>query len=116
MKKIIPLLLVVILLSGCTSREGSFLGGSLLYVAEQGWEDVATVLIRMGADINTRDQEGRTPLILAAGFGNNEVVKLLIKKGAYVNAKNDEKRTALNYARELYHESTVKLLLNAGAT
>ena len=39
-----------------------------------------------GADLNTKDSEGGTPLHHAAWNGHKEVAELLIEKGAVVNA------------------------------
>jgi len=55
-------------------------------------------LIEAGADVNTRDDEGRTALMIAADEGRTEVVELLIEAGANVNAKDKNGDTALMYA------------------
>jgi len=44
-------------------------------------------LLEKGADVNAKDEEGRTPLHWAAGNGYVEVARLLIEHGADVNAK-----------------------------
>ena len=56
-------------------------------VAEEGYEEIAKLLIDNGADINAKDREWDTPLHLAAEKGNTELARLLIDKGADVNAK-----------------------------
>ena len=45
-------------------------------------------LLDNGADVNARDAEGNTPLILASFYAGPECVELLIDKGADVNAAN----------------------------
>src|SRR5262245_46973751 len=45
-------------------------------------------LLADGADVNGRDDEGNTPLILASFYASPECVQLLIEKGADVNAAN----------------------------
>lgn len=51
--------------------------------------EVVRVLVRHGANVNARDQDGNTPLCTAITEhieGVKEVVKLLIECGADVNA------------------------------
>ena len=71
------------------------------------------LLLAAGADVNARDAEGNTPLILASLYASPECVKLLIQKGADVNAANKAGATALIRAATNY-EST-RLLVDAGA-
>jgi len=51
------------------------------------------LLIERGADVNTRDMLGWTPLRDAARCGHREVVKLLLEHGAQVHALNGDGRT-----------------------
>lgn len=55
-------------------------------------------LIEKGADVNAKDNDGKTPLMFASAFDNSRVVKLLIGKGADVNAKDNGGWSALIYA------------------
>lgn len=48
---------------------------------------VVCALLEAGADIEKRDDEGRTPLCLAALYGAKEALKALIGAGADVNAR-----------------------------
>jgi N-acyl-D-amino-acid deacylase len=65
------------------------------------------------ADVNARDADGNTPLLLAAVFAGPECVELLIKKGADVNATNEAGATPLIRAATNYEKA--KLLIDAGA-
>jgi HEAT repeat protein len=49
-----------------------------------------------GVDVNTRDENGSTPLILACMNAQVGVVKLLLERGADVKAKNNDGYTALS--------------------
>jgi ankyrin repeat protein len=59
---------------------------AVIAAAYQG--DVKTAMARLGegADVNARDCDGDTALMLAAERGHIELVKVLLKNGADVNA------------------------------
>ena len=72
-------------------------------------------LIKNGADVNAKDKDGNTPLMLASfGSLNSDAVKALIKAGANVNAKNNEGLTPLMLAA-IYNPDALKILIKAGA-
>jgi ankyrin repeat protein len=50
-------------------------------------KEVAELLIAAGAGVNTKTDDGWTPLQFAAKSGHKEVAELLIAEGADVNAK-----------------------------
>jgi ankyrin repeat protein len=66
-----------------------------------------------GADVNARDAEGNTPLILASLYAGPECVEMLLKRGADVNAANRAGVTALVRAATSYQKA--RLLIAAGA-
>ena len=70
-------------------------------------------LIDDGADVNARDAEGNTPLILASFYASPECVELLLEKGADANAANKAGVTALIRAATNYEKT--RLLVDAGA-
>ena len=70
-------------------------------------------LIEAGADVNARDAEGNTPLILAAFYAGPRCVELLLEKGADPNAANRSGVTALIRAATDYEKA--RLLIAAGA-
>ena len=63
--------------------------------------------------VNAKGQDGWTPLMYAALYGNVESAKLLLDRGALVNARNDAGGTALMYAVD--DLAKTKLLLERGA-
>jgi ankyrin repeat protein len=70
-------------------------------------------LIDDGADVDARDADGNTPLILAAFYARPECVALLLEKGADANAANKAGVTALIRAATNYEKT--RALVNAGA-
>lgn len=83
--------------------------------------EVAEFLLSKGADVNAREKNGATPLILAAMGGKVEidgqggVVTLLLAHKADINAKSANGMTALHVAALVGHADIVKLLLAKGA-
>lgn len=83
-------------------------------VARQDFERVRE-LIAQGADVNTPNQIGRTPLILAAYYSNGPIAELLLTKNPDLNARDKSGYTALMYAVYYQNPFLVKLLLDHGA-
>jgi ankyrin repeat protein len=80
-------------------------------------EDIYTVqcLLKEGVDINKKNVEGRTPLIMSATKGHKAIAEILIKAGADVNQANKYGATALFTAAAEGHTELVELLIAAGA-
>lgn len=77
-------------------------------------------LITKGADVNAKDDKGRTLLHITAFYGEGlELAELLISKGADVNAKANSflggGATPLLNAAEMGRTELVKLLISKGA-
>src|SRR5262245_12139917 len=74
-------------------------------------------LLERGGDMNARDAQGRTLLMLAAASDAIpiDVVKALLAKGADVNARTPTGETALGLARRHGNTPLVDLLVHAGA-
>ena len=72
-------------------------------------------LISEGQDVNSRDNEGQTPLHLAANNGHMDVAELLITKGADIGAKDKVGQIALHEAAKGGHTDVAELLIGKGA-
>ena len=72
-------------------------------------------MIRRGADVNARDRNGVTPLVLAVNLGFVEGVELLVEYKARVDDSNDAGETPLISAVHRRHAELARLLLKAGA-
>lgn len=62
------------------------------------------------ADLEKRDEHGRTPLLLAVDEGNSKKVKKLLAAGADYNVRDDFQGSPLSYAAQLGHTKIVQLL------
>lgn len=71
-------------------------------------------LIERGVSVNTADNSGNTPLIMAAKAQNLPLVDLLLSQGANINVKNNIGYTALHYALWNEDKALSKYLLQKG--
>ena len=65
--------------------------------------------------INARDENGSTPLHLAAATGNNEILWMLINQGANINTRDIDGFTPMELAAQKEHTAVVQLLQGMGA-
>lgn len=73
---------------------------SLLHAAcYDGKPEIAELLIELGADVNARERDLRTPLHHAANQGHLEVIDLLVRHGADLEAKDAKGMTALMWGQ-----------------
>ena len=91
----------------CYSKEYGF--------SESQSYDTAVSLISAGADVNARDVNGSTPLMIAANEGVSSVVELLIQNGADINVVDSFNGRAITYGVESGDYKTCNILVNAGA-
>lgn len=90
----------------------------LSIAARLGHELVATLLLRAGAQVDARDNEGRTPLIVAVGspLGQTRLAALLLRHGAAVDAGTPDGTTPLMLAAAACDLDRMRLLIAARAS
>jgi ankyrin repeat protein len=105
--------------SGATSSAvpGSFLNvnNELLSAAANGDTIAAARLLGQGADVEAKNNQGDSPLLLAARSQKAEVANLLIAKGAGLEDKNDQGDTPLIAACTVGSTALTQLLVEKGA-
>merc|ERR1711907_654401 len=85
-------------------------------VARDGDEAMVTKLLTDASNLDVADQEGHTPLMLAAWEGHTPIVKLLIGRGADLDLRNKVGNSALHLASWWGRVETMQQLLEAGAS
>ena len=85
-------------------------GTALHNAVDEGSPDVVQVLINAGADIEAKDEKGRSPLHCASSSGALPVVKMLVEAGAGVRATDNEGATCLTLAGANGHTDVVRYL------
>ena len=92
------------------NHEGSRNSTALHFAVEEKHADVVQVLIDAGADVETKNDEGHSPLIVASLSGELTTMKMLVKAGADVRATDAEGLTCLMFAAYHGHIDTVRYL------
>ena len=99
-------------------------GGDLFTAVMNRDPEAVAEQLAAGADVNSPDALGRTPLVMAVrhapsfrGRGNTQrkIVKLLLEAGADPNARDDEARTALHWAAYVGRADLAEVLIEHGA-
>ncbi|QJT94912.1 ankyrin repeat domain-containing protein [Wolbachia endosymbiont of Diaphorina citri] len=85
--------------------------GKELLTAVQGVDRNKIVdLIRLGVNLEVKDNGGNTPLCISSLIGKLDIVGYLVSKGANVNAKNKDGKTPLDIARDKGYNNIVNYL------
>jgi ankyrin repeat protein len=74
-----------------------------------------SLLLEKGADLESKDNFGQTPLGGAAEKGHEAVTRLLLENGADLESKDVFGQTPLWWAAERGHEAVTRLLVEKGA-
>ena len=91
----------------------------LFELVKSGRADLVREAITQGADVNARDADGLTPLLLASTEGadvTGDVIDALLKAGADVNAAIESNgTTSLDWAAQRLGPAAITMLLRSGA-
>lgn len=91
----------------------------LAIAAHEGKAAVIPILLRFGADIRTRDDQGNTPLMLATRLTDQNkaeaVAQKLLEAGIDINAQNTAGETALYRAVQKKNYPLIEFLVVQGA-
>ncbi len=98
-----------------TGAQSEEISAALITAAMIGDTLAAGELLDRGAQVDSSDHNGRTPLIEAAFGGHRETVALLLERGAVVNARDADGWTALMEAASKGRTEMVRLLLSYDA-
>lgn len=90
---------------------------ALIYAAEgnTGTPEVIDMLAKAGADLDARDKDGSTALMIGSRLKHAARVERLVELGADVSAVNNRGETALMYACASGDPESALALLNGGA-
>jgi hypothetical protein len=103
--------------SGCVealaARSRQEVNRALLVAALTGHKEIARILIDNGAEVDSRADDGRTPLMLAAGKGDNDFVSFLLKAGADPTLTDKSGATATSLAAAKGHQEVAAHLQQA---
>lgn len=69
-----------------------------MHASPCGCTAVPQELVGAGADVDEKDEEGRTALHFAAGYGELDCARILIDAKAKLDAVDNNQNTALHYA------------------
>ncbi|XP_031570135.1 protein fem-1 homolog B-like [Actinia tenebrosa] len=88
---------------------------ALWAAAAKGEMEIVKLLIKKGANVNSRTKTNSTPLRATAYDGRLDIVSYLVEHGADVNVKNNFENTPLMVACYNGHRSVVNYLIEKGA-
>jgi ankyrin repeat protein len=115
------LLPAVIIFSGCKGREGykkaiekkgiPYSQEAFLDNVRTGDRELVEMFLSAGMDVNAKDKDGCTALMIASEKGDLGTAELLVRKGADVNARDIGGYTVLMYVAYNGNLDIAKLLI-----
>lgn len=84
--------------------------------AQEDFVRVASILVKNGANVESRTETGYRPIHVAAHFGNQSMVRFLLKQNAEVDVKTNQDYTPLHQAAQQGHAHVASALLDGNAS
>jgi uncharacterized protein len=91
------------------------LNEQLLQATEHADKEAVLALLQQGADINVRDAQGRTPVMIATYQHNTDMVKALLEAGADVNIRDNDKANPLLHSAAMGWLDILQIAIDAHA-
>ena len=93
-------------------------GSTLLHTAAkvENSDAIITRLVELGLNIHSKDEQGNTPLIIAANYGCTKNIKTIVKNGGDPMIRNDKLDTPLHVASWHGHFDTIQVLVELGTS
>jgi ankyrin repeat protein len=86
----------------------------LSYAAFNGHAEIVEYLLKRGAEIDAKTENGSTALLIAARNGHIQVIDVLLKRQADPNIATENDETALDWAEKTNNTDIAKRLRDAG--
>ena len=87
---------------------------ALAWAVEKRHDAAVQLLLEIpGISVDSRDETGKTPLIMAAKLGEINKLKQLLESNADITSEDEQKWTSLSWAVANRQKQTVKFLLSA---
>ena len=111
MKHLLLTTIAAVLIVGCGNSQADFALSQAVFKRDIA---AAKQAIDDGADVDGKDRNRSTHLLLAASKGDKETADLLIANGPDVNAKDDVGQTPLDLAIDFDEPQTAALIRKHG--
>ena len=105
--------LLTLLKLGANIETVDFMGQTPLYYAIRSNNRQFIDILIKRCNLNHQDNNGVTPLMLAAKYGQKETLRVFLSKGANIYLKDKNGKTALDYAEHYKHPGSVDILAKA---
>lgn len=106
---------VLLTRSDANVRDDDTQDTALEHAVRNGNRDMVQVLLWAKADVNARDSDGQTVLMMLSEDVTSEIIWDLINAGGKVNLRDNDGDTALIAVAEVNNVDALKALLDAGA-